>query len=91
MPRASLEFSGNPKSYQTTGAENGHLRDRLFCGDSGAPILTVLHERPDVIIVKAGTLDDTSGLSPVAEIWWRRSQDWLDPQSTRPRFEGDPQ
>ena len=89
VPRASLEIKGNPKSHQTTGAENGHLRDRLFCGDCGTPILTVLHERPDLIIVKAGTLDDTSGISPVAEIWWRRSQDWLDPQSTRPRFDGD--
>nr|WP_308204486.1 GFA family protein [Glycomyces harbinensis] len=80
---------GGPRSYRTVGSENGNLRDRQFCGDCGTPIFTVLHERPDVVIVKAGTLDDTSGLRPAAEVWWRRAQDWLEPDAARPRFEGD--
>ena len=90
VPRASLEISGVPKSHRTTGTENGNLRDRLFCGDCGTPILTVLHERPDLIIVKAGTLDETSGIEPDVEIWSRRAQNWFGAQSTRPRVDGDP-
>jgi hypothetical protein len=89
VPRSSLEIKGTPSNHQTTGTENGQLRDRLFCGDCGTPIFTIMHERPDVTIVKAGTLDDPSGLDPVAEVWWRSSQDWLDRHSTRPRFDGD--
>lgn len=89
VPRDALEITGTPKSHQTTGTENGNLRDRLFCGDCGTPILTVLHEQPDMVIVKAGTLDDPGGLEPSAEVWWRRGQDWIQPDPARPRFDGD--
>jgi hypothetical protein len=89
VARDSLEIQGVPKSYQTVGAENGNLRDRLFCGDCGTPILTILHERPELAIVKAGTLDDSTGLKPSAEVWWRRAQDWIEPNPERARFDGD--
>ncbi|GGK23567.1 hypothetical protein GCM10011583_64400 [Streptomyces camponoticapitis] len=89
VARDALEIEGTPKSYQTVGVENGNLRDRLFCGECGTPILTILHERPDLVIVKAGTLDDPSGLEPSAEVWWRRAQDWIEPDPKRARFDGD--
>ncbi|HEY3481528.1 MAG TPA: GFA family protein [Streptomyces sp.] len=89
VARDAVEIGGTPKSYQTKGTENGELRDRLFCGDCGTPILTILHERPELIIVKGGTLDDRSGLEPAAEVWSRRAQDWLTPDPVRPRFAGD--
>lgn len=89
VSRDALEIKGTPKSYRTVGAENGNLRDRLFCGECGTPILTILHERPDLVIVKAGTLDDPTGLEPSAEVWWRRAQDWIEPAPDRTRFDGD--
>lgn len=89
VARDSLRIKGEPKSYQTTGTENGNLRDRLFCGDCGTPIFTVLHERPDLMIVKAGTLDVTTGLEPSAEVWRRRAQDWVEPGEHRTQFDGD--
>ncbi|MET7491825.1 GFA family protein [Streptomyces sp900116325] len=89
VARDALDIKGTTKSYRTTGVENGNLRDRLFCGDCGTPILTVLHERPDLIIVKAGTLDDPTGLEPTAEVWLRRAQDWIAPAEHRARFDGD--
>jgi hypothetical protein len=51
--------------------------------------LKILHERPDLVIVKSGTLDDRAGLDPSADVWWRRAQDWLVPHPTRARFDGD--
>jgi hypothetical protein len=89
VARNALEIKGTPKVCQTSGSENGNLRDRLFCGDCGSPIFTILHERPNVVIVKAGTLDDRTGLKPSADVWWRRAQDWLEPHPTRARFDGD--
>lgn len=85
----SLEIVGTPKNHQTVGAENGNLRDRLFCGDCGTPIFTIMHERPELVIVKAGTLDDPQGLKPSAEVWVRRAQDWIEPSPDRVRFDGD--
>ncbi|MEU6206162.1 hypothetical protein ABZ814_21570 [Micromonospora musae] len=54
----------------------GHCRRH-----SGAAFTTI-HERPDLVIVKAGTLDDSAGLKPSAEVWWRRAQDWIEPTRT---------
>lgn len=90
VPRDALEIRGTPRAYQTVGTENGNVSDRLFCGDCGTPIFTLIRALPHVVLVKAGTLDDRSGLAPSADIWWRRAQDWLEPHPTRPRFEGDP-
>ncbi|HEX4246495.1 MAG TPA: GFA family protein [Pseudonocardia sp.] len=89
VARDAVEIKGTPETYQTFGSENGSPRDRLFCGDCGTPIFTILHERPETLIVKAGTLDDRTGLKPAVDVWWRRAQDWLEPHPTRARFEGD--
>lgn len=89
VAREAVEISGAPESYQTTGTENGQVRDRFFCGDCGTPIFTVLHERPELILVKGGTLDDRGGLAPGAEVWGRRARDWIAPDPARPRFDGD--
>ncbi|MEV4756025.1 GFA family protein [Micromonospora sp. NPDC049559] len=89
VKRDALEIKGTPKSYNTVGVENGNLRDRYFCGECGTPILTLLHERPDLMIVKAGTLDDPSGLKPSVEVWRRRAQDWIEPNPDRASFDGD--
>ncbi|MEV8608010.1 GFA family protein [Amycolatopsis sp. NPDC051373] len=89
VARDAVQIEGTPKVHHTTGTENGHLRDRLFCGECGTPIFTILHERPETLIVKGGTLDDRTGLAPFADVWWRRAQDWLAPHPTRARFDGD--
>ncbi|MFI5606630.1 GFA family protein [Amycolatopsis sp. NPDC051903] len=89
VTRDAVKIEGTPRSHQTTGTENGHLRDRLFCGECGTPIFTVLHETPDILIVKGGTLDDRSWLTPTAEVWGRRAQPWVEPNPARVRFEGD--
>lgn len=89
VARDALTVDGVPRSWQTIGSENGHRRERQFCAECGTPIFTILAERPEVVIVKAGTLDDRSGLAPTAEVWWRRHQDWITPDLARPRFDGD--
>lgn len=85
----SVEITGIPKVYNTVGTENGQLRDRMFCGDCGTPIFTVMREHPEIVIVKAGTLDDRTDIKPTAEVWGRRAQEWFGPDPNRVRFEGD--
>jgi hypothetical protein len=89
VPRSALKIDGSPRVRETTGTESGKPRERLFCGECGSPMFTILTERPEIAIVKAGTLDDRSGLEPSAEIWSRRAHDWVGSSPDRARFVGD--
>jgi hypothetical protein len=45
---------------------------------------------PDVAVVRAGTLDDTSWLRPSAHIWTRSAQPWVQIPEGVPRYETQP-
>ena len=42
---------------------------RLFCRNCGSPIVSYTDDMPELAFVKAGTLEDVSGLAPSLEIW----------------------
>jgi len=52
-------------------------------------MFTMLAEQPEIAIVKAGTLDDRSGLVPTAELWCRRGHEWVGSSPDRARFDRD--
>ena len=45
---------------------------------------------PDMVIVRPGTLDDTSWLRPVAHIWTRSAQPWIEFPKGVAQFEMQP-
>ncbi len=70
---AVVIVQGKPKSW-TRKNDSGREVNNLFCGDCGTRLF---HERtynPNTINVKAGTLDDTSWLRPVGNIWTRSAR-----------------
>src|SRR5205823_1390761 len=79
------------RSFTTIGEEHGSENMRHFCGECGSPIYTANEHYPDVYILKAGTLDDTSWLEPQIELWGESAQPWVEPTSARPRLPRDPQ
>lgn len=48
-----------------------------FCPECGTRIVHGKDTRPEYINVKPGTLDDTSWLHPVAQVWTSRAQPWV--------------
>ncbi len=77
VPRdAVVIVQGQPKAW-TRKADSGRQIKNLFCGECGTRLF---HERSyslDTINVKPGTLDDTSWLHPVANVWTCNAQPWL--------------
>lgn len=51
---------------------------RRFCGSCGSPILSELVQTEGSVAVKAGTLDDTSDLQPIAQVWCVDRQPWVE-------------
>lgn len=80
---ASKDFAitqGTPKRFTTT-ADSGRTLMRHFCGDCGSPLYAYREVSPERYVVKAGTLDDSSGLKITAHIWTKSARPWshIDP------------
>ena len=78
MPVAADSFAltnGKPRSWRRAGA-SGVESISWFCADCGGRIFGERASGPEIISVRAGTLDDTSWLRPVAHIYLRNAQAW---------------
>ena len=78
MPVAATAFrvtQGEPKPWRRTGA-SGVQSTYWFCGDCGGRAYGQRSARPDIVAVRAGSLDDTSWVRPVAHVYMRSAQPW---------------
>ena len=90
VPKGSFRLvRGEPKKF-TRIAESGRPVDCVFCPDCGTRIYHDPAKMPDTLNVKAGTLDDTAGLSPDLHVWTECKQPWVPiPEGAR-RFDRQP-
>lgn len=82
-----VAIKGTLRPYESTGS-SGLPVIRWFCGRCGAPIYSQTAEAraADVLLVKAGTLDDVSDLEPSVHYWAASRQPWLElPAGARTR------
>lgn len=77
--------SGELKKF-TVVCDSGRTKDCAFCGSCGTRIY---HSGERGISIKAGTLDDTSGLRPDAHYWTKRKQPWVEIPGGVQRFTDD--
>jgi len=71
----AFRLTGEAKGFTSTGG-SGQPMTRYFCPTCGTPLYTSLSGRPDVIVLKAGTIDDQQGLKVVARIWSSSTEPW---------------
>jgi hypothetical protein len=65
---ANFTATGTTTDYVST-ADSGNKMHRRFCPDCGTPVFSSAEIRPNVIIVRAGTLDDPNIAQPAIAIW----------------------
>ena len=80
METDAVEFTGaRPHIYRTCG-ESGREKVCAFCGACGTRLYHAgVIQGGTILSMKAGTLDDTSVVSPSCHIWTKRAQPWLKP------------
>lgn len=79
VPADSLEISGDTIGiYVTTSEESGLPARRHFCTNCGSALLTKAEASPELVFVKAGTLNDTSAVTPAIDVWAESKQEWSD-------------
>jgi hypothetical protein len=72
---------GTPKKYEDSATQSGRTLSRHFCGTCGSPLFSQRNPDIGIRIVRAGTLDDSSGMKIAANIWTSTARPWdhIDP------------
>ena len=81
MPVKTKDFrilQGEPKGWRRLSPSGADVTS-WFCGDCGGRIYGERVGRPQSINLRAGTLDDTKWLVPVAHMYMRSAQPWVLP------------
>lgn len=91
VPVDSIQVHGDSLSrYTTIGDDHGGPTHREFCSNCGSPIVSRVEAMPDLVFIKAGTLNDKSWLQPTLEVWGRSAQSWVPPLEGAQRLERGP-
>ena len=85
VPEAAYAQTGETKVFPDRG-DSGKPVWRHFCANCGSPIISTIELMPGVVMVKAGTLDDLTGITPSLEVYTDHAADWMAPIPGARRF-----
>ena len=71
-------------------ADSGNTLLRGFCPACGTPLTSEAVIRPHLLFIRAGTLDDSSIVAPVMNIWTRQAPQWAHLDPRLPMVPGQP-
>jgi hypothetical protein len=89
FPSAAVRIEGEMRDYRSV-ADSGNVMHRRFCARCGTPLFSEAEVRPQVIIVRAGTLDDPELGKPESTIWSASAPSWACIDPDLPRIAGQP-
>jgi hypothetical protein len=76
---SQMAVSGDLSTFEDRGEHGDAVYVyRRFCGQCGTPIFSAMVEPAGILAVKAGTLDDKSGVKPTVEVWCDHKQPWVE-------------
>jgi hypothetical protein len=76
---------GKVKGY-TTKADSGRNITREFCPECGSPLFTRAEKCPDLVFIKAGSLDNPEVVRPSCQTWTERAVPWAYIDEHLPRY-----
>lgn len=86
---AGLTLTGEVAVYVST-SDSGNTMRRKFCPKCGTPMFSQADSRPDMMVVRVGTLDDREIGAPGTTIWTASAPSWGHIDQTRPTCAGQP-
>lgn len=89
FPRSAVTITGELSDYPLV-ADSGNHMHRRFCPTCGVHLFSEADERPHLIIVRAGTLDDRNYAVPGAVIWTSDAPARARLNPDVPHFKGQP-
>ena len=75
LPRSAVKLEGTLTGWASTAASGNTVR-RSFCANCGTPVMSETSGSPDVVVIRAGTLDDPNAFTPKQNIWTASAPTW---------------
>ena len=91
LPRVAFRLTQGTLATWKRLSDLGTINRANFCPTCGVRIFHDGGEETAEISVKAGSLDDTSVLTPAAHIWTKRAQPWMHLSDDVLQYEGEPE
>jgi hypothetical protein len=77
VPRAGFRLTqGELQTYEST-SDSGRRIERRFCPTCGSGVLNEPEVWPDHVVIRVGTLDDPSVVTPAQELYASKRAHWL--------------
>ena len=89
FPTQGMEVSGEMSVF-TSESDSGNIINRRFCPHCGSHLFGDSTTRPGLTVVRLGTLDNPSSVSPTANIWVASAPAWACFDSNLEKFERQP-
>jgi hypothetical protein len=87
FPSDSVRVEGELADYRST-ADSGSIMHRRFCPVCGTQVFSAAEQRPHLVFVRAGTLDDRECLRPAMTIWASQAPSWAAIDPALPQLPG---
>jgi hypothetical protein len=85
LPAAALAITGDVTTYDSKG-DSGQGKHLRFCPSCGSPVASNVDVIPDLMMVRSGSLDDSSWVKPEMEIYCDDKQSWVALAACRTEF-----
>lgn len=89
FPTAAIDITGSISEYVSM-ADSGNYIQRRFCPLCGCHLFADSSGRPGYSVVRLGTLDDPSSVTPQANIWSGSAPRWACLDASIQRHEQQP-
>lgn len=85
VPKEALQVTKGEAKYHTVTADSGNSISRGFCVTCGSPLFISLSGRPDIMSIRAASLDDPRWFHPTMDIFTSSAQPWdhMNPELTK--------
>jgi len=89
FPSSAVTLTGPLRDYSSI-ADSGNRMHRQFCELCGTPVTSKSEARPQLTILRAGTLDDPELAKPSLTIWTDSAPSWACINDALPRTPRQP-
>ena len=90
VPSEAFKLSQGSLYSHDSPSDAGGKTHRSFCPDCGSPIQVMTDSQPDIVAIRAASLDDPSWFNPQVDVWASDAHTWDQMNPALRKFEKYP-